>query len=330
MLSGTDTNCGTTYSALPAAVKAGLLSEADLDRTLERLFVARMKLGLFDPPETVPYAQIPFSQDRSPKHLALSLTTAREAMVLLKNDGILPLAPGKYKRIAVIGPNAASLSALEGNYNAVPNNPQMPVEALREALHGAKVTYSEGAPYADGAPLPVPVTMLRQHKDGTGAGLKAEYFAGAGQDISAGFSGAPVATREDAQVDFDWNSAAPVPQVKQDAFAVRWSGYIVPPQAGDLEFNMRLAHCYPCGDKESFAVKVDGKTVSTTRPMAASSARARPRAFTSTSQIRLRTLSRSTTSTMRRFLGAGSRWSGFLRRGCCRRKPLPQPAMRTL
>ena len=244
-------------------MKEGLLSEADLDRTLERLFVARMRLGLFDPPATVPYAQIPFSQDRSPEHLELSLKTSREAMVLLKNDGILPLAAGKYKRIAVIGPNAASLSALEGNYNAVPKDPQMPVDALREAFKGAEVIYAEGAPYADGVPLPVPSTMLRQHPDGSGAGLKAEYFAGNTQDISASFNSAPVVTRQDAQIDFDWNSAAPVAGLKQDAFAVRWTGYIVPPQVGDVEFNMRLAHCYPCGDREHFVVKVDGKDVST-------------------------------------------------------------------
>ncbi len=263
VLSGTDTNCGSTYSSLPAAVKDGLLKEADLDRTLERLFVARFRLGLFDPPANVPYAQIPFSQDRSPEHLALSLRTSRESMVLLKNDGVLPLAPGKYKRIAVIGPNAASLSALEGNYNAVPKDPQMPIEALREAFKNSEVTYAEGAPYADGVPLPVPATMLRSHADGTGEGLNAEYFASTSQDVATSFSGAPVVTRQDAQIDFDWNSAAPVTGLKQDAFGVRWTGYVIPPQAGNLEFNMRLAHCYPCGDFEHFSVKIDGKVVST-------------------------------------------------------------------
>ena len=263
VLSGTDTNCGSTYSALPAAVKDGLLKEADLDRTLERLFVARFRLGLFDPPVSVPYAQIPFSQDRSPAHLALSLNTSRESMVLLKNDGILPLGAGKYKRIAVIGPNAASLSALEGNYNAVPKDPQLPVDALRAAFNNAEITYAEGAPYADGVPLPVPATMLRADADGTGKGLKAEYFAADAHDLASSFSNAAVVTRQDAQIDFDWNSAAPVGGLKQDAFAVRWTGYIVPAQTGDVEFNMRLAHCYPCGDFEHFAVKIDGKEVST-------------------------------------------------------------------
>jgi beta-glucosidase len=262
ILAGTDTNCGSTYHALPSAVQQHLLTEADLDRTLERLFIARMRLGLFDPPPASAYAAIPFSEGRSPAHLALSLRASLESMVLLKNDGILPLAPGKYKRIAVIGPNAASLAALEGNYNAVPKDPQLPVEAIREAFRGSKITYAQGAPYADGVPLPVPSTMLRETKTGL-AGLKAEYFSLDANHPDASLTGKPVVTRRDAQIDFDWNSAAPVAGLKQDAFAVRWTGFIVPPQAGDLEFNMRLAHCYPCRDKEHFVVRMDGKEVST-------------------------------------------------------------------
>jgi beta-glucosidase len=262
VLTGVDTNCGSTYKALPTAVQQGLLTQTDLDQAVERLFVARFKLGLFDAPATVPYARIPFSEDRSSAHLALSLKTAKESMVLLKNDGILPLAAGKYKTIAVIGPNAASLSALEGNYNAVPKDPQMPIEAVRAAFPGARVIYSEGAPYADGVPLPVPTTMLRPSLSASTTGLVAEYFKGKADDMAASFVGKPVATRTDASVDFDWNSAAPVEGLSQEDFAVRWTGYIVPPRVGDVEFNMRLAHCYPCGDYEHFIVKVDGKDLS--------------------------------------------------------------------
>jgi beta-glucosidase len=259
---GTDTNCGSTYAAIPAAVKQGLLNESDLDRDLERLFVARMKLGLFDPAEGQPYAKIPFSQDRSPEHLALALKTSEEAMVLLKNDGILPLAKGKYKTIAVVGPNAVSLSALEGNYNAVAKDPQMPLDSLRAALPGVRVVYAQGAPYADGAAVPLPRTMLRPAIGSKEDGLKAEYFRADGADMAASFSGAPVVTRVDHQIDFDWNSAAPVTGVEQDAFAVRWTGFVSPPRAGEYDFDMRLAHCYPCGDKERFEVKIDGRSVS--------------------------------------------------------------------
>ena len=262
VLSGTDTNCGSTYKALPAAVNQGLLKEADLDKTLERLFVGRIRLGMFDPPAAQPYAQIPYSEDRSPEHLALSLKTADEAMVLLKNDGILPLKPGKYKTIAVIGPNAVSLAALEGNYNAVPKDPEMPLDALRKALAGSTVLYAEGAPYADDVALPVPRTMLHPGAGSREDGLKAEYFVGSAENPMSAFDHVPVVTRVDPQVDFDWNSAAPVAGLKQEAFAVRWSGVIVPPQAGDLEFNMRMAQCSPCADHENFIVKIDGRQVS--------------------------------------------------------------------
>ena len=260
---GTDTNCGNTFRALPAAVKAGLLTEAELNTAVERLFVARFRLGLFDPPASNAYLRIPFSEDRSPAHLTLSLKASRESMVLLKNDGLLPLKPGAYRTIAVVGPNAASLSALEGNYNAVPRDPQMPVDALQSAFRGSKVIYAEGAPYADGVPLPVPRTMLHPAADDAREGLTAEYFAAGTGSVSAAFTGKPVTTRIDHAIDFDWNSAAPVQGLDQSAFAVRWTGVIVPPQPGALEFNMRLAHCYPCNDHEHFTVKVDGKDVST-------------------------------------------------------------------
>jgi beta-glucosidase len=257
LLHGTDTNCGSTYKALGDAVKKGLVSEADIDVSLRRLFLARMKLGLFDPPSKVPYTSIPFSEVHSPEHQAMALDVANKSMVLLKNDGVLPLRTMKYKTIAVIGPNAASLSALEGNYNAVPKNPQMPIDALRAEFAGAKVIYAQGAAYADGVALPLPRTMLHPSVGSKEEGLKAEYFAG------GKIEGAPVATRTDRGIDFDWNSAAPVPEVTEDHFAVRWTGFITPLAPGKQEFNMRLAHCYPCGDREHFDVKIDGKDVST-------------------------------------------------------------------
>jgi beta-glucosidase len=256
MLTGTDTDCGQTYKALSGALQQHLLPESALDQAVERLFEARIRLGLFDPPSQMPYSRLPFSLDRAAAHLALSLKASQESIVLLKNDGILPLIPAKYHTIAVIGPNAASLSALEGNYNAIPKNPQMPIDALRAAFPGAKIIYAEGSPYTDGIVLPVPRTMFHPSADSTKQGLKAEYFKG------SDLSGAPAVTRIDHEIDFDWNSAAPVAGTQQDTFSVRWSGVIVPPRAGDFDFSIRLAHCYPCNDSERFTVTIDGKQVS--------------------------------------------------------------------
>jgi beta-glucosidase len=255
LLHGTDTNCGQAYKGLGDAVKDGLISEADIDVSLRRLFEARMRLGMFDPPSMVPYRSIPFSEVDSAAHRALALEVADKSMVLLKNDGILPLRAAKYKTIAVIGPNAAALAAMEGNYNGTPRDLQMPVDALRKEFAGAHVVYAQGASYADGVTVPVPRSMLHPSADSTEEGLKAEYFATNSVD------GKPVVTRVDAGVDFDWHAASPVAGAPAEAFGVRWSGTITPPQVGKYDFEMRLAHCYPCGDRERFSVAIDGKVV---------------------------------------------------------------------
>ena len=108
------------YVMYADAVKQGLLSEKDVDVAVKRLFRARFQLGMFDPPELVKYAQTPFSENDSEAHRQLALKAARKAMVLLKNDGVLPLKPAT-KNIAVIGPLADSARALEGNYNGTPS-----------------------------------------------------------------------------------------------------------------------------------------------------------------------------------------------------------------
>ena len=104
-------------------MQQGLLTGADLDRSLERLFEARIRLGLFDPPQQVPYAAIPFSEVGSAAHAALALKAARESIVLLENKKhSLPFSPS-IRTIAVVGPNASTLASIEGNYNAVPKVP---------------------------------------------------------------------------------------------------------------------------------------------------------------------------------------------------------------
>src|SRR5450432_2446469 len=131
VLAGTDTNCGDTYKALVQAVADKLLPESAIDTAVKRLFTARMRLGMFDPPADVAYAQIPFSENDSAAHRQLALRAARESMVLLKNEGKLLPLDDRPRTIAVIGPNAASLTALEGNYNAVASHPVLAVDGLR-------------------------------------------------------------------------------------------------------------------------------------------------------------------------------------------------------
>ncbi len=252
---GTDTSCGTEFAALTAAVRAHLVSEKDVDRAVTRLFSARFRLGQFDPAEQVPFNKIPFSENDSEAHRVLALRTAEDSMVLLKNDNrALPLARS-VKTIAVIGPNAASLAALEGNYNAVPSRPILPVDGLEQEFRGrASVIYAQGAPYAEGVSLPVPRTALTP-PEGEGLGLQGEYFA------NSSFRGRPVLTRLDRQIDFDWNAASPAAGIPANDFSVRWTGSITLPRSGDYRFDVAFSHCYPCGDRESYDVFLDGKEV---------------------------------------------------------------------
>jgi len=247
---GADTSCGEEYSVLTKAVKDGLIDETELDLSVQRLFRARFQLGMFDPPSKVAYAALPFSEVDSEAHRKLALKTARESMVLLKNEGdLLPLSATK--TIAVLGPNAASLAAIEGNYNAVPSHPVTPLAALRDA--GGKVLYAQGASYAEGVAVPVPETVFRT--EAGEPGLRAEYFAG------TDFTGKAALTRTDPQIDFDWNGSGPAEGIPATSFGVRWSGTIAVPAAGEYQFAPSLAHCYPCGDAEGYAVFVDGKQV---------------------------------------------------------------------
>ncbi|GGH06549.1 glycoside hydrolase family 3 C-terminal domain-containing protein [Silvibacterium dinghuense] len=255
LLAGTDTNCGATYEHLGDAVRQGLIQEADIDRSLIRLFTARMELGLFDPPATVPYAQTPFSAVHSPENVAVAQRTAEESMVLLKNDGILPLASGRFRHIAVVGPNAAMLSSLEGNYNGTPYDPQLPVDAIRRTLTAASVRYAPGAPFVDGFMLPVPRTMLHPSPNSKEEGLKAEYFA------SPSLSGTPLLTRIDPGIDFNWSGVNPLPQHPSTGFAVRWTGTLTLPAAGEYQFQLSAGPCNHCAYEQSYTVRIDGQVV---------------------------------------------------------------------
>ena len=251
---GTDTTCGNEYVALVQAVRDGLIKESEIDTAVTRLFTARMRLGMFDPQDSVSYNQVPMSDVDSAEHRQLALQVARESMVLLKNrNGVLPLKAG-IKKIAVIGPNAESLASLEGNYNGTPSAPVLPLSGLHKRFAGeAEVLYAQGSAYVSELPVPVPRTVFHPAEGQSSYGLKAQYFA------NTDFSGEPVLTRVDPQIQFDWNATSPVPGVPLKAFSVRWSGTLTPPGPGDYTFGIEETHCYPCGDHETYRVYVDGK-----------------------------------------------------------------------
>ncbi|HUZ08114.1 MAG TPA: glycoside hydrolase family 3 C-terminal domain-containing protein, partial [Candidatus Paceibacterota bacterium] len=144
---GCDLCCGGDYSALVRAVQEGLITEKEIDQALTYTLWTRFKLGLFDPANIVPYSQIGIDQNDTPEHRQLALKVARESLVLLKNDGVLPLDRSKIKKIAVFGENAASLNMLRGNYSGTPSRSVTVLDGIR-AIAGTniEVTFSEGCP----------------------------------------------------------------------------------------------------------------------------------------------------------------------------------------
>jgi beta-glucosidase len=147
---GCDLNCGEAYGALLIAERKGLIEEATIDCAVKRLFTARFRLGMFDPPERVPYAAIPISANDSPEHRALALRAARESIVLLKNEEeCLPLRKD-LGAIAVIGPNADDPLVLLGNYNGTPSSSVTPLEGIRARVsEGTRVLYATGCDIID-------------------------------------------------------------------------------------------------------------------------------------------------------------------------------------
>ncbi len=224
---GTDLACGREYTALIQAVKNGLISEAEIDIALKRLMTARFRLGMFDPPEMVPYARIPISENDSPAHRELSLKAARESMVLLKNENnTLPLKKD-LKTIAVIGPNADAPDVLLGNYNGQPSKSVTPLAGITNKVSPAtKVLYSAGM-YKTGVFVePVAASALTVSGSGSPHGLKGEYFN------SRELQGEPALVRTDAQVNFDWGPLSPAARVNEDNFSIRWTGQLTPPESG--------------------------------------------------------------------------------------------------
>jgi beta-glucosidase len=154
------------YQPFIDAVKQGLLREAEIDVTLKRLFTARMRLGMFDPPSMVPYANTPESEIDSAPHRALALKTAQESMVLLKNGGALPFGSG-VKKILVVGPLADSTEVLFGNYNGNPSHAVSVLEGMQKQFAGAQVSYQPGTNFLSekpvtGDPLAAAVAAAKQ------------------------------------------------------------------------------------------------------------------------------------------------------------------------
>jgi beta-glucosidase len=254
---GTDLECGygkgQAYPALVDAVSQDLVSEAEIDTAVKRLFAARFRLGMFDPPGSFAYGRIPFSETNSADHRKLSLQAAREAIVLLKNDGgLLPFSKA-IRKIAVVGPTAELVQSLQGNYNGPPPDPVSPIAGIERRFQDTgQVLYAQGSTLADGFPMPIAHTALRT-ADGTHEGLTAEYFS------NPDLGGSPVVTRTDRTVNFNWDKVVPVAGLGRNNYSVRWTGTLSPPASGDYKLGARVNTCYACESHEQFRLYVDGQ-----------------------------------------------------------------------
>jgi beta-glucosidase len=274
---GTDLNCGVEYAAVLRAVRADLLAESEIDLALRRLFTARFKLGMFDPPSMVKYAQIPYSVNESPAHRQLALETARKSIVLLKNEAhTLPLSKS-LKTVAVIGPDADDAEILLGNYNGDPTEPVTPLAGIRKKLGASRVLYARGSDLAANLPafdtIPSSALFTSNGSDRRN-GLTGEYFAtgnfdgkrhrpreltypSSGQmvgDVPA--NPKPLFTRVDEQVAFRWWDGAPRPDMDDDNFGARWTGYVCAPADGQYHIGVI--------GMNAFELYFDGKLVAQT------------------------------------------------------------------
>ncbi|HYN01325.1 MAG TPA: glycoside hydrolase family 3 C-terminal domain-containing protein, partial [Vicinamibacteria bacterium] len=248
LLAGTDLECGAgswipgapdSFQALGDAVKQGLVKESDLDQALRRLFRAQVKLGVYDPPQRLPWAGYTYETIvSSPKHQQLALEAARKSIVLLKNENAaLPLKKG-LRSIAVIGPSADEAEVLSGNYNGTPVAPVTVLAGIRAAAEpGTKVTFARGGPLATGLPdlhvVPGSALSTDTHA-GRKPGLMGFYYSGQ-------FDDGPVLERLDPVVDFDWADRSPSPLLGDDSFSVRWTGAITAPTTGRTTLGVRCA-----------------------------------------------------------------------------------------
>lgn len=268
---GNDLCSGSTFSALPEALARGLCTIEDLDRALRRLLTLRFRLGHFDSepplgtqssssagsnsppgnaelqlgpsvsplPSRNPYASIPPEANDCADHDALALEAARQSLVLLKNNGVLPLDPARLRTVAVLGPVADDKAALLGNYAGTPARPVTLLAGLRQKLsaRGVTVLHEPGCALASGFPENqfsfAPGELYTDSSLST-PGVLGEFWD------EREFFGPPSHTRVDPQLDLDWDYYHPLPHIGVRDTSARWTALLVPPVSGDYKLDLTL------------------------------------------------------------------------------------------
>jgi len=238
------------YKPYLEAVKQGDLKESDMDVALVRLYTARIKLGMFDPPEMDPYSKIDEKELDSAEHRALARKLANESMVLLKNDGTLPLKESS--KILVVGPLATQTAVLLGNYNGTPNHTVSILDGIKKEFAGAEINYVPGTDFLGGHGGALPAGLLTV--DGK-QGVKTTYLTGA---MFGPGTSKTLATRIDSEV--DGSLEMPSEAVGAKSLMIRWSATLTAPESGEFLLGMEA--------NGFFRLTLDGKPVSMNRPSA--------------------------------------------------------------
>ncbi len=235
------------YAPYLQAVKQGLLKESEIDVALTRLFTARMKLGMFDPPEMVPYSKIDENLLDSPRHRAMARKLANESMVLLKNDGILPLKTSGLK-LALVGPLADQYKVLLGNYNGIPTHSVTVLEGLKAEFPGAQIRFEPGTQFLRNSASPVPDHLL---STGGKPGARASYSVLEISLESLMSTPKPLASRIEPGIHFA--TSLPPEVAGKKPLRVIWEATFTPPETGDFNLGVEGAGF--------FRVSLDGKLV---------------------------------------------------------------------
>ena len=244
VLNGTDLECGKVMMNLGDGLKRGLIKESDLDQHLRKTLMGRFELGMFDPAESLPWSKIPASTISCEKHNALATQAARESMVLLENNGILPLSKD-IKTIAVVGPNADDVELLNGNYGGTPTKEHQHslLEGIKAAVPNARIIYQKACELNDEY-----ATIHHLQDFNSGKGVKVEFYNNRALD------GSPVKTDYYNELNFSTFGAWGFAQgVSKEELSVRVSGQYTSTFTGEMKYTLNTDNGY--------VLKVNGEVV---------------------------------------------------------------------